>query len=361
MLLSPLMAAACGGIFTADANTEQSAERMIYAVGPGQVTLYEQITYTGSPQNFAWVLPVPAVPQVSLVSTDLFRDLDNQTAPDIYTQPSPSCFGNLAASAPVGSAEGVTVDDSGTVGPYDYDVINSTNAKALTDWLTSNSYKIPAASASEIQIYTGQHMYFLAMRLRGAAGVNNMTPVKISYPSTQQQITIPLRMATPMSQQRLNVTLWIFGQSRFLPQNYTSVQLSDSQLSTDADPMGDYSTLVGQAVDAAGGRGFVTDYAQPTSQISAPASDTDLQGLVSSYPYLTRLYTSLAPAQITQDPTFAAATGQANVSAVRVLPASSAVTFCGYTVQQVLTVLGVIMVVFLLAIFIVRRKIKRAS
>jgi hypothetical protein len=360
MLFSPLLAAACGGMFTADANTEQSAERMIYAVGPSQVTLYEQITYTGSPQNFAWVLPVPAVPQVGVVSTDLFRDLDNQTAPDIYTQPAPSCNGNLASGAPAGSAEGVTVDDSGTVGPYDYDVITSNNAKALTNWLTSNSYKIPAASASEIQIYTGQHMYFLAMRLKGAAGVNNMTPVKITYPSTQQQITIPLRMATPMSQQRLKVTLWIFGQSRFLPQNYKSLQLSDSQLSAASDPMDDYSTLVGNAVDAAGGHGFVTDYAQPTSQLSAPSADSELQGLLSSYPYLTRLYTSLAPAQITLDPTFAAATGQANVSSVRELPAPLSETFCGYSIQQVLTVLGIITVVFLLLIFLIRRRIKRA-
>ncbi|MFL5664309.1 MAG: hypothetical protein ACJ8BW_23635, partial [Ktedonobacteraceae bacterium] len=49
MFINPLSAAACGGLFTADSYTEQSAERLIFAVDPGQITLYEQIHYTGSP------------------------------------------------------------------------------------------------------------------------------------------------------------------------------------------------------------------------------------------------------------------------------------------------------------------------
>ncbi len=43
MFASPLTALACGGMFSADAYTEQSAERLIFAVDPGKVTLYEQI------------------------------------------------------------------------------------------------------------------------------------------------------------------------------------------------------------------------------------------------------------------------------------------------------------------------------
>src|SRR5919197_950124 len=58
MLLNPLSALACGGLFSKDMHTEQSGERLIYTVDPGKVTLYEQFTYTGAPKDFVWVLPV---------------------------------------------------------------------------------------------------------------------------------------------------------------------------------------------------------------------------------------------------------------------------------------------------------------
>jgi hypothetical protein len=318
MLISPLTAMACGGMFPADAYTEQSAERLIFAVDPGKITLYEQIRYTGSPKDFAWVLPVPAVPSVDTTSISLFQELDRQTAPRFYQESAPSCGSGNTAGAPAPAPGVVNVYSSGAVGPYSYDVINSSDPSALTNWLTAHHYKIPEESRAEMQPYFAAHMFFLAMRLRGDASTQDMLPVKITYATTQPAISIPLRMATPMGKENLAVQVWIFGQSRYVPQNYQSLQLNYAQLSNNLYSASAYPDLVSQAVKQVKGHGFVTEYAQPTSSLTT--TDPVLTTLTRSYPYVTRLYTSIEPAQIDLDPGFVAATNQPNVSAFHAVP-----------------------------------------
>jgi len=318
VLLTPLSAAACGGMFSADAYTEQSAERLIFAVDPGQVTLYEQIRYTGSPKDFAWVLPVPAVPTVETAPLSLFQDLDRQTAPRFSLPSPPDCGfnGGTGAAAPQQPSSPVNVYSGGTVGPYTYSVIGSSNPQALTRWLTDHHYNVPAASRAQMQPYIAAHLFFLAMRLQGSAGVQDMTPVKIRYANVGPAITIPLRMATPMGKESLGVQVWIFAGSRFVPQNYQSVQPDYSRLATTA-----YATLVSQAVSGVRGHGFVTEYAQPAGSLFA--GDRELAALKQQYRYLTRLYTNISPAQINLDPSFVARAGLPDVSPVHEIAASS--------------------------------------
>lgn len=351
MLLTPLSAAACGGLFSADAYTEQSAERLIFAVDPGQVTLYEQIRYTGSPDDFAWVLPVPAVPTVATAPASLFQDLDEQTAPLFSMAEAPSCGGGAGAAPPQRSSS-VNVYSGGTVGPYSYNVIGSTNPQALTQWLTGHHYKIPAESQAEMQPYIAGHMLFLAMRLQGNAGVQDMTPVKITYASPQSTISIPLRMATPMGKEPLQVLVWIFASGRYVPQNYQSVQLDYNQLNST-----NYPNLVNQAVSKVNGHGFVTEYAQPTSNLFANTPEE--AALKQHYSYLTRLYTSINPSQITLDPAFVAQTGLPNVTAEHAVnnPASSQPLSCPPSTLVVGgALLGGILVIALGILLFIRRR-----
>ena len=313
LFINPLQAAACGGLFSADAYTEQSAERLIFTVDPGQITLYEQIHYTGSPKDFAWVLPVPAVPKVDTASLSLFQVLDQETAPRIYQADAPSCPGSQTTSAPAPSNTGaVNVYSSGAIGPYSYNVIGSSDPQALTRWLTGHKYKIPAESLAEMQPYIAAHMFFLAMRLQDKASTQDMLPVKITYPTSQSVITIPLRMATPMGKANLDVLVWIFAHSRYVPQNYQSLQLNYNQLNSGIYSPSAYHNLVSQAVSKVGGHGFVTEDAEPTSDLFM--NNTEQTLLKSSYRYLTRLYTSIAPTQINLDPSFVAQTGLPDVN-----------------------------------------------
>lgn len=358
MFVSPLTAAACGGLFTADAYTEQSAERLIFAVDPGKTTLYEQIHYTGSPKDFAWVLPVPAVPTVDTTSISLFQELDRDTAPRFYQAEAPSCDNNPTAGAPAPASGAVNVYSSGAVGPYSYNVVGSSDPHALTQWLTGHKYKIPAGSQAEMQPYIAAHMFFLAMRLQNNVSTQDMLPVKISYATSQAVITIPLRMATPMGKANLGVLVWIFAQSRYVPQNYQTLQLNYDQLGNNLYNRTAYPNLVSQAVSKVHGHGFVTEYAQPTSNLST--NDPELMPLAKSYSYLTRMYTSIAPAQIDRDPSFVAASGLPNVSSIHEVanPASSQPLSCPPSVAVFGGIIGGSALVIALAVmlFVIIRK-----
>jgi hypothetical protein len=363
LFINPLSAAACGGLFTADSSTEQSAERLIFAVDPGQITLYEQIHYTGSPKDFAWVLPVPAVPKVDTASISLFQELDQQTVPRFSMADAPSCPGYNTAGAPAPSNGGtVNVYSSGAVGPYSYTVIGSSDPQALTRWLTGHNYKIPTESRAEMQPYIAAHMLFLAMRLQRNASTQDMQPVKITYPTSARAITIPLRMATPMGKENLGVLVWIFAKSRYVPQNYQALQIKDSQLSGGYDV--NYQALVDREVSKAHGHGFMTEYAQPTSNLNG--SDPELRTLGKSYRYLTRLYTSIAPSQINLDPGFVAQAGLPDVNPGHEVPkpASSQPLSCPISPVAIGGIIGGGVLVIVLAgilFVVIRRRKTRAS
>src|SRR5581483_7740408 len=75
---------ACGGCFapppvTENEDTQVSSHRMIFSVSPMATTLWDQITYTGEPASFAWVLPIKGLAMLGVSSDALFQNLDQQT------------------------------------------------------------------------------------------------------------------------------------------------------------------------------------------------------------------------------------------------------------------------------------------
>jgi hypothetical protein len=104
-------AAACGGCFHPPTQTvsDITDERMLLSVSTLQSTLYDQLRYTGSPSNFAWVLPIHGTVQIGLSADVLFDSVDalttTQIVPPVPNCPSPSCsLGFPAASANVAVA-----------------------------------------------------------------------------------------------------------------------------------------------------------------------------------------------------------------------------------------------------------------
>src|SRR5580658_5532451 len=123
-------AAACGGCFHPPTQTvsDITDERMLLAVSTLQSTLYDQLEYTGSPTNFAWVLPIHGTVDVGLSADVLFDSFDaltqTQINPPAPNCPTPNCFmgGSSGAATAGGGAEApagpVTVTKHENVGPY---------------------------------------------------------------------------------------------------------------------------------------------------------------------------------------------------------------------------------------------------
>src|SRR4051812_26802938 len=81
-------ARACGGCFTpTEFPTVVTDHRMVFSVSQSQSTLYDQIRYSGSPQNFGWVLPFSGEIKVGVSSDQLFNAIDQATRTQIIAPP----------------------------------------------------------------------------------------------------------------------------------------------------------------------------------------------------------------------------------------------------------------------------------
>jgi hypothetical protein len=135
--------------------------------------------------------------------------------------------------------------------------------------------------------------------------------------SDEPDACVPLRLTAVAAQEDMAVLVWILGQARATPSNFTSVDLNFARLDF-AGGGTNYDALITEAVDAApGGMGFVTQFAGKTPDLRAtvsppkdPASAEvaatlqQLQALLDTNPYLTRLYTRISPGEMLDDPVF---------------------------------------------------------
>jgi hypothetical protein len=302
-LLAPAATLACGGFFCTTSPINQQVERIIFTQKGNDITAYVQINYTGDDADFAWVVPVPSVPEVDVVEMDMFTELDTMTAPIYIGPPIPECaLQDLAVMAvpEAAGAGGVTVYSSGEVGPFGFDVVGSEDPDALINWLKENGYRITPEMEPLVHVYVKEQMLFLAMKLRPGAGVQDIQPVKMRYVSDRPMI--PLRLTAVAANPNMGVLVWLLGNAQYESDNYAKLEIPDSDIQFFPFGGNNYFALRTQAIDGVGGQGFITEFAGPTSDLAAV--DEDLRALLREYPYLTRMYTEISPEEMTVDPTF---------------------------------------------------------
>src|SRR6266566_7336025 len=111
---------ACGGTFCDSGPramaVDQKGENILFVMSQGQVEAHIQIQYKGDAARFAWVLPVPALPDVEVGSQQLFQNLMAGTVPRFGLN-STGCGQNLLGGRGVGgpSAPGVDGGSDGTM------------------------------------------------------------------------------------------------------------------------------------------------------------------------------------------------------------------------------------------------------
>ena len=238
-------ASACGGCFSPPVTqnpTVVTDHRMILSVSMQQTTLYDQIKYTGSPDSFAWVLPIAGTAEVGLSADIVFGVLDTMTRTTIYQPPRncappPYCKNSgpdASAAAQDAAAGGVQVLKSEVVGPYETVQLASTDPTALGNWLTSHGYDIPADVQPVIDAYVKSGFDFLAMKLVPGATIQAMRPVRVTTQGASP--VLPLRMVAAGTGASVGITLWVLGDGRYEPQNFPTFRIKDSEI------VWDYST-----------------------------------------------------------------------------------------------------------------------
>jgi hypothetical protein len=324
---APSTASACGGCFGPQQTVQVVTDhRMVMAIHSDESVLWDQIRYSGRPEDFSWVLPVRGDVEVMTAEAAFFDQLDALTAPVLQAPvacpgASRGGFGGAlatsAASPPDSSNAGVMVIRTETVGPYQSVLLRSTDADALATWLRANGYVIPPALEPVIQSYNDMHMDFYAMRLRPGEGVQAMQPVRVRFATPSP--VLPLRMIAAGAADKVGINLMVVGEGRWETQNFPTVRVDASALVWDwRANTSNYNDVFRAAVNGAGGRGWVVESAQPAQSYqwrleSAAMSDWALAVRGMSRPWVTRLRTDLATRYLDHDLQLAASASDESV------------------------------------------------
>jgi MYXO-CTERM domain-containing protein len=271
-------AAACGGCFVPpDESTQVTGHRMVLSVSQSETTLWDQISYSGNPSSFAWILPTKGLVDIKLSSDALFAFLGQATAvtvlPPPLNCPGPpeGCFfnGEDGASAGAGGsaspgAGGVTVVAQETVGPYETVQLKSDDPTALKNWLTSHNFTVPADVQPVIDAYVADHFDFLALKLVPGKGLDSMRPVRVTTPGASP--ILPLRMVAAGTGAVTPITLWVLGEGRYETANFDNFTINTASVLWNWNTSSStYPNLKQAAFAAHGGSAWLTEAARPTS------------------------------------------------------------------------------------------------
>ncbi len=260
----PSIAAASGVLIAADDQIRQAGLNVIFAIDgqANQTTAYMQLDYVGNPAEFAWILPVPSTPKLEVVEAGSFAELHSLTDPRVTFPAPPACFTPTLGTAPTADAQTPAVQQ-GQIGPYDYSVLENRDPAALATWLKDNGYQTPAGLETAIKPYTDAGMPLLAIKLKPGAASSAIQPIAISYPGTTP--ILPLRLAALSSEPKTPITIWIFGEAQAIPTNTERFTMRENDLAlTSLNNENNYTELRSGVLASVAGKGFLTEFAQPS-------------------------------------------------------------------------------------------------
>lgn len=279
---------ACGGFFCSTLPIIQAQEQIIFKVDGRDITTMVQIQYAGDAEDFAWVLPVPGIPDISLGNNAIFPALEQATRPRFSLQqvgqPCDADFQRIpfnaftgasssASSSADGESGGVEVLSSGEIGPFEQQVVSSDDPSAMAQWLVDNNYLLSERGEELLKPYIDMGMNFLALKLKSDAESGDIQPIILDYQSDKPMV--PLQLTAIAAQADMGILVWLLGDERAVPDNYHSVVPNYTKVDwfrgvTNA--YRSYQTLITDAMDETGGKGFATDYAGPTINIEGSLS-----------------------------------------------------------------------------------------
>ncbi len=328
----------------------QSSEQIIFEVEEGFVTAHVLIQYFGKPSEFAWVVPVPSVPELSLSSEAAFSLLARDTAPQLTLinesacpiqewaceQASrPNCSsggggcgfasgddGNWGASfqdaGGASSSDGGQVDvppvdiiERDVIGAYETVVFAAGDVEGTMQWLRDEGFIVNSSMAPFIQSYSDANMLFLASKLVPGATTTDIKPLRMRFAAEDPMI--PLQMTAVAAEPDMTITAYVYADQAYAPRDTELAQVDPQFLSADSDDRMNYPMLLSRAIDDAGGKSFVAEYAgspivaslngqEPSEELSAGVSL--INELAKKHRYLTRLTTRMSAADMTYDPVF---------------------------------------------------------
>jgi uncharacterized membrane protein len=233
-------------------------QRALLHFADGTETLVVETTFVGAGTNFAWVVPLPAAPEISAVPRTVFTNLERLFQPEVIHKQVRWWMGMLVVAVIVGilirqsrkggfsvvelliiiafigllaaisipnfvkarGGAGISIEHAGvqilarqTVGVFDTVTLSSPDGAALTRWLNEHGFAVPAAAAPVIADYAKQGWVFAAAKLSRPDATGKTSPHPLAFKFKTDRAVYPLRL-TGVENDRCLVELYVFGASR---------------------------------------------------------------------------------------------------------------------------------------------------
>jgi hypothetical protein len=253
---------------------DQKGENILFVMSQGEVEAHIQIQYKGDAARFAWVLPIPAIPEIEVGSETLFQNLLSGTVPRFGLNRI-SCGQNAIPASGVsgpppppvdGGGDGTTIVAQKTVGSFDVTVLKGGTSAEVATWLGDNGYAIGSDAPARLDSYVAKKFLFVAVKLAGGAGIDQIHPLVVRYQGTEP--CVPLELTAVAAIEDMGVRTFFLGTKRVVPKNYKHVVYNPVMLNWISTP--NYEEVVTGSVDSpvANGHGFLTEYAGPSTVVN---------------------------------------------------------------------------------------------
>ncbi|MBL7647034.1 MAG: DUF2330 domain-containing protein [Candidatus Hydrogenedentes bacterium] len=222
-VLSPVAWADGGFLSKAEkAAMAEPVQKAVLLFRDGVEDLILQVKYEGEGDEFAWLVPLPARPEVTVAEEGLFEEIEAYVAErskwKVYYDPPRYLSRGMLGGGRIGAAEeAVTVHEFKRVGVYEIAVLEADSAEDLLRWCKDHGYHVNTKAREVLKSYVDKGWIFTAMRIHPEAsgrkadrGLSRGTiqPVHFTFPT--HEAVYPLRISS-INEGATNVELYLLA------------------------------------------------------------------------------------------------------------------------------------------------------
>jgi hypothetical protein len=199
---------------------------LVYDAEAQREDLVIQASFEGDAEDFGWIIPVPARPEIDTADNILFFECADLTSPVVRRRGTSGCFGGqeeVLSPGEGGRDNGLVIYDDQVVGIYRALTLGAENAGALTDSLSAWGYlhaDNQEAAEAALQFYVDKSWYFVALRVDAASARHEakipwsggIDPIHLSF--TSPEIVYPLRISAISAAYNTEVLIYAVADHR---------------------------------------------------------------------------------------------------------------------------------------------------
>jgi hypothetical protein len=206
----PAHACGCGVIMPPKQETVQASNERALVYWDGErETIELMLDMNSTALEFGMIIPTPLPAVVSEGDARIFDTVEDSIEPRERVETDWWGLGYLLPDPPLDS---VTIVERLRVGWVESTTIEAADTVALTAWLATNGFEVPAAAQKALDIYVQRGWSFTVLRLANDDGITGqLDPIRISFDTNR--LVYPARLVAAETEPK-ELRLYVFDKQR---------------------------------------------------------------------------------------------------------------------------------------------------